>query len=251
MTYQDMATDLVNALDAARWAQSLGLTLDAWQQQLVRSTSKEIIVCAGRQSGKSFAATVKAVHTTLFEPGSLVLAVSPSLRQSVLLIATAHDLYSRAGADIVSETTTSITLRSGSKILAAPGSADTIRGISDVRTLILDECAFIDDTTIAAVLPMQATNERGQLLMISTPNGKQGFYSDRWHSNDSGLERYAIKADQCSRISAGFLERQRLALPASVFRAEYECSFEDAGGQLFSSDDIARLHLEIVDAWEI
>lgn len=76
-------TDLANALDPARLFRSAtGHTPDPWQAQLLRSTAPRILLNCCRQSGKSSAVATIALHEALFRPGSLTLALSPSLRQS-------------------------------------------------------------------------------------------------------------------------------------------------------------------------
>ena len=44
----------------------------------------------------------------------------------------------------------------------------------------------------------------------------------------------------CPRISEGFLEEERRALPGWVFRQEYECSFEETEDQVFSTEMVER-----------
>ncbi|MHC1597377.1 MAG: terminase large subunit domain-containing protein, partial [Methermicoccaceae archaeon] len=52
-----------------------------YQHAFLEDTSQHIIIKAGRQTGKSTAAAIKALHTALL-PDRSVLIVSPSLRQS-------------------------------------------------------------------------------------------------------------------------------------------------------------------------
>ena len=74
-------------------------------------------------------------------------------------------------------------------------------------------------------------------MMLSTPYGKRGVFYEAW-SGAEDWERYEVSARQCPRISAAFLEEERRALPARVYRQEYECSFEEIADQLFSEEDI-------------
>jgi hypothetical protein len=64
------------AVDRLRWRP------DNWQATLLRCQSRYICINASRQSGKSTTTAALALHTALYEPGSLILLVSPSLRQS-------------------------------------------------------------------------------------------------------------------------------------------------------------------------
>jgi hypothetical protein len=101
---------------------------------------------------------------------------------------------------------------------------------------VVDEASRVDDGLYYAIRPMLAVSG-GTLIMLSTPYGKRGVFYEAW-SGAEYWERYEIPARQCTRISAAFLEEERRALPARVYRQEYECSFEETEDQLFSEEDI-------------
>jgi hypothetical protein len=91
-------TELVYRLDPARFAEDLlGADLDPWQQQLLRSESQRILLNCCRQSGKSTMTAALACWQALFEPGSLVLLLSPSLRQSQELFRKTLAIYRSTG----------------------------------------------------------------------------------------------------------------------------------------------------------
>jgi phage terminase large subunit-like protein len=77
-----MLADLARSLDPSRIAADVGLTLDPWQRDLMRSDAKRVLMLCSRQSGKSTVAALIANSTVLQQPGSLVLLLSPSQRQS-------------------------------------------------------------------------------------------------------------------------------------------------------------------------
>ena len=77
-----LAGDLRLALDRVGFASSLGLDPDPWQERLLRSTSPRVLLNCSRQSGKSTMSGVVALHRALYFPGSLVLCLAPSERQS-------------------------------------------------------------------------------------------------------------------------------------------------------------------------
>ena len=62
---------------------SRGLVPDPWQQQILLGTDRQILLNCSRQSGKSTTVAALALHTALCRPGSLILLLSPSLRQSL------------------------------------------------------------------------------------------------------------------------------------------------------------------------
>ena len=100
--------------------------------------------------------------------------------------------------------------------------------------MILDEAARVDDELYYAVRPMLAVSG-GALMLLSTPFGKRGIFHQEWTGGE-GWERYRVTAEECPRISAGFLEEERRALPAWAYRQEYCCSFEQTDDAVFDAE---------------
>jgi hypothetical protein len=71
---------------------------------------------------------------------------------------------------------------------------------------------------------------------MSTPFGKRGHFYEDWTAGD-GWEREQVKAVDCPRIPAAFLDEERRGLPDRVYRREYGCEFLEADDSLFSVDD--------------
>src|SRR5438128_2279502 len=68
--------------DPARLLADTGMEPDPWQAALLRSFAGRVLLLCSRQSGKSTTAAALALRTALLEPDSLVLLLSPTLRQS-------------------------------------------------------------------------------------------------------------------------------------------------------------------------
>lgn len=224
--------------DRIEFVRELGIVPDRWQEDLLHSEAPRILLNCCRQSGKSTMSAVLALHKALTEPGSLVLALAPALRQSQELFQKVASFYRILGQSIPSEShrRLGMELANGSRIEALPGGERTIRGFSGVSLLILDEAARVDDALYFATRPMLAVSG-GSLMMLSTPWGKRGVFFEEW-TGGGGWERYEVPASQCPRISQEFLEEERRALPARVYRQEYECSFEETEDQVFSYEEI-------------
>jgi hypothetical protein len=231
-----LAADLRLALDRVSFAVSLGLDPDPWQERLLRSTSPRVLLNCSRQSGKSTMSGVIALHRALYFPGSLVLCLAPSERQSKELFAKVSDSYRRLRGTPApaSDRKLGMHLPNGSRIEALPGSERTIRGYSGVDLLIVDEAARVDDELYYALRPMLAVSG-GTLMMLTTPYGKRGVFFEEW-TGGREWDRYEVPAAECPRISGEFLEEERAALPTYVYRQEYECSFEDTEDQIFTHD---------------
>jgi hypothetical protein len=233
-----LAADLRLALDRVGFASSLGLDPDPWQERLLRSTASRVLLNCSRQSGKSTMSGVIALHRALFHPGSLVLYLAPSERQSKELFAKVSDSYRRLRGTPApaSDRKLGMHLPNGSRIEALPGSEKTVRGFSGTSLLIVDEAARVDDELYYAVRPMIAVSG-GTLMMLTTPYGKRGVFFEEWTSGRQ-WDRYEVPAAECPRISEEFLEEERAALPTYIYRQEYEGSFEDTEDQIFTHDMI-------------
>jgi terminase large subunit-like protein len=240
------ATDLAMALDRAAFARSLGVEPDPWQTQLLHSAARRVLLNCSRQSGKSTMAALIALHQATYYPGSLVLVLAPALRQSQELFAKIAGFYGSLESPVppLAERKLSLELENGSRIVTLPGTEKTIRGFSGAAFLIVDEAARVVDELYYSVRPMLAVSG-GALLMLSTPYGKRGIFFEEW-SQGHGWERYEVPARERPRIPASFLEEEQRALPARVYRQEYECSFEETDDQVFAYEDVAAaISLEV------
>jgi hypothetical protein len=223
-----------------------GLAPDAWQKQLLHSSSARMLLLCARQSGKSSVAAALALQAALLRPRAPVLLLSPSIRQSGEIFRKVQDLLHALGrpVGIVAESSLRLELANGSRILSLPGTEETVRGFSGVSLLIIDEAARVADALYYAVRLMLAVS-KGRLVALSTPFGKRGWFHEEWHG-DGEWERVRIVADQCPRITPEFLAEERRALGERWYRQEYLCSFEDAVDAVFSYEDIqAALNNEV------
>ena len=233
------AADLRLALDRVAFASSLGLDPDPWQERLLRSTSQRVLLNCSRQSGKSTMSGVIALHRALYPPGSLVLCLAPSERQSKELFAKVSDSYRRLRGPRRRRAT-------GSSGCACPRLQDRgLAGLGEDRARVLGHLA--PDSGRGgkgggrALLRRQAhaCGLRRLPAHLSTPYGKRGVFHAEW-TGGRGWDHYEVPAAECPRISEEFLEEERETLPPWVFRQEYECSFEETEDAVFTLDMIER-----------
>lgn len=245
------ATDLAMALDRVAFARAAGIEPDRWQEDLLRSAAKRVLLNCARQSGKSTVAGVLAVHAALYEPGSLVLLLSPTLRQSQELFKKCLSLYRAAGRPVSpeSETALTLTLENGSRVISLPGKEHAVRGFSAVRLLVVDEAARVPSDLYASVRPMLAVSG-GTLIALSTPFGTRGWWYEAWRSAEP-WERYEVPATEVPRIGPAFLEEERRTLGSWWFEQEYMCCFLDAQTQAFTREEVDKAFTEEVEAWAL
>jgi hypothetical protein len=124
----------------------------------------------------------------------------------------------------------------GSRILGLPQNERTVRIYSEVVLLVIDEGSRVSDELYKAVTPMLSVS-KGQLLGLSTPKGRRGWFWKAWHKED-GWERYQVDACDSPRADRDFLAIQRQRLTQREFEEEYLCVFNSVEGAVLNPDDI-------------
>jgi hypothetical protein len=236
----DLAADLALALDPVAFAEDkLRFRPDDWQRKFLRSTAKQLIFNITRQGGKSTVAAALALHTAVYMAGSLILLVSPSLRQSRELFAKIMEFLRdlEPAEELEADNLSSCVLRNRSRIVSLPGDARTVRGFSAPALIICDEAAYTEAAVFTALSPMRATNPESRLIYMSTPNGRisGNVFYETWANGGDEWERYEIPARMCPRISASFLDQERKRLGPMLFSQEFEACFIENHTSAFST----------------
>lgn len=217
------------------FAERVGFTPDAWQENVLLSNAKQLILNCSRQSGKSTITAFLAAHTAIFTPESLVLLVCPSERQSSELLRKIRGILERVpDIDFSRDAVLQVEMSNGSRVLALPSAEANLRGFSAPEMVIIDEASRCSDELFYSLKPMLAVGG-GRLVLLSSPFGRRGFFFDVWTSGES-WERFTIKSTDCERITPEFLESEKKSMPEFVFEQEYMCAFTDADTQVFSSE---------------
>jgi phage FluMu gp28-like protein len=197
-----------------------------YQVQLLRDKAKRIIVCAGRQVGKSTTIAAKALHFAATNPRTTTLIVSATLRQSMLMFDKILD-FIEAGPlrrSVKYRTRTRVKFSNGSWIIALPSGryGHTLRGHT-AHLIILDEAAFIPIEVIEnVVFPMLATTN-GDCWMLSTPWGTDHTFYRAWNSPDWSKHHWPTSVNPL--VSPQFLEEQKNLIGEERFRIEYLAEF--------------------------
>ncbi len=248
-----LTLDLTHHLDPVVFAEeALKYALDPWQKKALRWAGKKMIMCCSRQSGKSTVSAIIAAHRALFFPKSLTLLVSPSQRQSSELFKKVIDELSKLPDQPkrVEDNKLSITLATGSRIVSLPSTEATVRGYSGASLIVIDEASRVPDQLYYSLSPMVAVSG-GQMLLLSTPAGKRGFYHQAWISDDDEWEKISVTAEECPRISDKFLEQEKKNIGDFWFKQEYLCEFLEAEGSLFSYEEIEDAFTDDFEGWDI
>mgnify|MGYP002381763222 CR=1 FL=1 len=214
---------------------------DEKQADMLRGEHYRLILNCTRQWGKSTVTAAKAVHRAWTRPGSLTLVSSPSERQSREFLRKARSFVEAMRLKPRGDGDNKISLQfpNGSRIVGLPGKHARVRGFSAVSLLIIDEAAWVSKEQYEELQPMLATTD-GDVWMLSTPWGKQGFFWEEWTRGGDEWFRVSVKATECPRILPRFLESQRRKMGAATFRREYLCEFMETGCALFLREQFDR-----------
>jgi predicted phage terminase large subunit-like protein len=240
------------------FARQLNIEPDPWQSDLLHSKDKRIILNCSRQSGKSTTVALLALHHALRNPGSLILILSPSQRQSGELLRKVLGFYRELGrlGNSKSDSATTLEFNNGSRIIALPDSEATIRGYSNAALILIDEAALVSEELYHSVRPMLAVS-RGRLILLSTPRGKQGVFWHAWEF-ESNWAKIKVTADQCPRIAKEFLEQERRDNGEWWYAQEYLCAFQQDNNAFFKEGWIRYYDPEaipdmdtIIQSWDM
>lgn len=238
----DLGSDLAAALDPVRFAEGLSFAAEPWQSSLMRSRASRALVLCARQVGKSTTVSYRALHRAVYQRGALVLIVSPTQRQSDEQLHQLTTLYRGMGEQPrpTKSNSAELALANGSRIVSLPGSEGGIRGFAGVDLLILDEASRVEDDVFASCLPMVSTS--GQLVALSTPWGRRGWFYDLHDDALNGWERHKVTAHESGRYTAERVEEIRRSVGSYLFASDYLCEFGDTDSQLFGSELIRNAY---------
>jgi hypothetical protein len=205
---------------------------DEPQARVLASCARRGILNCTRQWGKSTITAAKAVHRAATRGGSLIVVIGPSGRQSGEFIEKARRFVACTGIAVRGDgiNRDSILLPNGSRLIGLPENERNTRGFSATSLLLVDEAARVESAAFEAMVPVLATSG-GDMWLMSTPDGRSGFFYEIWARGDDNWLRISVPATECPRIPAEFLEEERGRKSEAVFRQEYLCEFADASGR--------------------
>jgi len=226
---------LAQLLDPVVFAEELlGFKPFPYQAKLLRDESKRIVICAGRQVGKSSTIAVKALHYAATsrkivdgKPApTTTLIVSATMRQSMLMFQRIVEFIDNSVLrySVVRRTRTTVRFSNGNWLIALPcgRTGYSLRGyVADL--IIIDEAAFVPSMIIEGViLPMLATTG-GACWMLSSPWSRDHVFYRAYMSPEWSKHHWPSSASPL--ISKEFLEEQRALIGERRFRIEYLAEF--------------------------
>ena len=234
-----------------------------WYQDLViNDKGSHVILCSGRQIGKTQMLCVKALHHAIMVPNSTVLLVSRSESQAVMILDEIKEMLMRADLDferVLGEVQNRMELhinsgeKSISKIICLP---PTHRGRGFSATLLLlDEVAYweaenkdedqeklyysiFEPTTSATKDRKHPFLTMGQIVACSTPNGQQGIFWSLWNNSDFSQYHFNWLVKP-GRNDEEFLKKKG-QMAIMVWESEYAALFVSSAGGWITQEEFER-----------
>jgi hypothetical protein len=215
--------DLAYRVDPARWVcEKLNVTPMAWQNTFLRAPlGGSIIALTARQVGKTTVAAWAMAHTAVTRPGSLSVIACPAQRQSAEAVRRVKGCLEQLGIKFKSDNVYGLELDNGSRVLALPGSDDSIRGLTVDGWIIADEAARLTENLIAALRPMRARRPQARFAMLSTAWSRDDPFWTVWSGDDPSWIRLKATADAVDLFSDAWLAHERHNLGEAAFKREY------------------------------
>src|SRR5258705_5891223 len=205
-------SDIAYQIDPALWVSKvLGYEPAPWQAQFLRAPKgASILALTARQVGKTTTAAWAIAHFMLFTPGGLCVIACPAQRQSAEAVRRVRENLIKVGVELKVDNVYGLELKNGSRVLALPGSDDSIRGLTVDAWIVADEAARLSNDLIAALRPMRARRPEARFAMLSTPWSRTDPFWMAWDSDDPSWIRLKATADTV-QYDPEFLERERRA----------------------------------------
>ena len=224
--------EIAYRIDPALWVREvLGFKPAPWQQNFLRAPrGASLLALTARQVGKTTTAAWSIAHYMYFVPVSLSVIACPAQRQSAEAVRKVREDLLKAGAEFKNDHVYGIELNNGSRVLALPGSDDSIRGLTVDGWIVVDEAARLPNDLIAALRPMRARQPHARLAMLSTVWSRTDPFWTAWSGgNPNWIRLEATVNTEPTLFTPEYLEQERCELGEDAFAREY-LGIPTAGG---------------------
>ena len=236
----------------------LNFSLHPAQMEIFQSTARFKVAAAGRRFGKSYLAAVTLLIEGLknenekgYKLGTdkVVFYVAPTFQQGKDIM---WKIIKELGKDVIKSTleNTGVVRLINDREIHIKGSdrPDTLRGVA-LSYVVLDEYATMKPFVWEEILRPTLADVEASALFIGTPAGKNHFYElFKQAEEDPEWEAFTFTSTSNPFLKNTEIEAARRNMAHSIFRQEFEASFQSSGGLLFT-EDMVILGEEPVEGW--
>jgi len=190
--------------------------LDDWQQDILK-TKGHLLLCTGRQVGKTTILSIKAAEYMIKHKSCQIIVCSLTEDQAQLIIVMMLNYLEENYKTYLAKkkkapTKNTITLNNKSKVISRPvgNTGNAVRGFTG-DVLILDEASRMPEFIFTASKPTLLTRG-GEIWICSTPFGKSGYFYECFENKNKRFSVFHINSEQVINertISNHWTERQR------------------------------------------
>lgn len=206
------------------------------QLPILQSKSRFRVVMCGRRFGKSELSQIEIITAGL--KGKQVAYITPTYN----LAKTFFDKLAKVIPFPANRSELTVTLPTGGSIQFFTGERlDNLRG-RKFHLVVVDEASFIpnlEDGWLNSIRPT-LTDYIGRALFLSTPKGKNYFYSLFMKGGEPDWEAFRFTTYDNPHISKAEIDDARLQLPEVVFEQEYMANPAENAANPFGSQFIQQ-----------
>jgi len=159
-------------------------------------TSRLTIILKARQLGISWLVCAYALWLCLFHPGRVVLLFSQGQTEADELLRRCRVMYERLPemvrqslSQVLISNASKLTWSNGSRILSLPATKKAGRTFT-ASLVVMDETAYMEYADDLFVATKPTIDGGGQLVMLSTANGRDNLFHRVWEGAQSGSNRF-------------------------------------------------------------
>lgn len=206
------------------------------QKKVIDCDKRFIVMMAGRRFGKSLISQTIALESGI--EGKRVAYITPTYQLGKiffqeLLDMLPNEIYKKNEADLVIQFITGGSIRffTGERL-------DNLRGLK-FHLCIIDEASFIPDLEggwLNSIRPT-LTDYKGKALFLSTPKGKNYFYSlfMKGNGGEEDWQSFKFSTYDNPYIDKSEVDSARMQLPEVVFEQEYMANPAENAANPFGS----------------
>ena len=202
------------------------------RKDILNDSSRFKVLVCGRRWGKTVLSLMYLLKDS-FQPSERRWFITPTYRQGKMIVfPILRQMFAGFNGAKLNESEMSVIFDNGAE-LAVKGADNehNLRGV-ELTKCVMDEMAYIKSHVWEEIIyPMLATTQ-GSALFIGTPSG----YDIMYDLYSKGQSESDWKSWQFKTIEGGFVPAEEIArakktMDASLFRQEFEASFESTGNR--------------------
>ena len=222
------------------------------QREFMSYDAKIKVASCGRRWGKTEACAYDLAFYALKNQGSKQFIISPTYDQSKIIFGLLETIFSASHLDNLKVTRAPYSkLNIGTSEIqarSADGTGANIRGHSADR-IVVDEAAYVSDSVIYEVISPMLADKNGELILISTPFGKNHFFRfyEQGIEKNEEIASFSFPTILNPHISTEYVLKQKKTLSEVRYKTEYEAKFVDNVSNVFKYSEIQNAFHNILE----